>query len=327
MWKMMRNPLPGLLALGLLSAGLALADTSGVDAEGNGQPEEGPVSIAVLVNDLGNPYFQALAASARATARAELGADATVTVVSSGYGIERQRAQLLAAQAEGHRLIIISAAHPAALSPVIDELRADDIAVVAVDVAVSGAHITITTYNDQAGFMSCEHLAVELDGAGRVGILGGPPTASFLARVSGCEEALADFPDIEIVAHEDSAASYVGGIEAMTRLLARHADLDAVFSVSDLAAQGAATAARFSDRAEVRIASVDGSPEVVQALQAGDTPLLNTAAQFPRLMGSAAVERGLHFLRTGDVSEDMVLIRADIIHAGNAGRYCDWQRC
>ncbi|TGG90420.1 hypothetical protein E4656_18655 [Natronospirillum operosum] len=283
--------------------------------------------LTVIVNDLGNPYFQALSASIRATAREHLGPDASVQVMSSGYDLERQRRQIEAARGQGVDLLILTAAHPAALEADVEALRAEGTVVVAVDVATAGARLTITTHNVEAGFIACTQLAQYLNREGRIAILDGPPVSSIGERNAGCAEALQRFPRVEIVAWENSGASHLGGIEAMTRLLSREPELDGVFAINDPAALGAASALEFRGRSDIPIASVDGSPEVVMALRAGNTPLLNTAAQFPWQIGREAVLRGLALLGTVDHLEETVLIPAELIHRDNAHQFCDWRRC
>lgn len=300
-----------LLAL-LLGSGAALADVP---------------RLTVIVNDLGNPYFQALSASVRATAREQFGPDVTVRVMSSGYDLERQRKQIDATRAEGVDLLILTAAHPTALAADVEALREEGVIVVAVDVATVGARLTITTHNVEAGFIACTHLAQTLNRSGRIAILDGPPVSSIGERNAGCAEALQRFPRVEIVARENSGASHLGGIEAMTRLLSIEPDLDGVFAINDPAALGAASVLEFSGRTDIPIASVDGSPEVVLALRGGSTPLLNTAAQFPWQIGREAVIRGLALLGTEDRLEETVLIPAELIKRDNAHLFCDWRRC
>lgn len=296
-------------------------------ASDHGQADIEEVQIAVLVNDLGNPYFQALASSVRATARAELGPQARVSVKSSGYDVERQRQQIRSAQDDGVNMLILTAAHPTELESVVRELREEGVAVLAVDVATEGAQVTITTHNVEAGYFACQHMAESLNREGRVAILDGPPVSSIGERMDGCEAALRRYPRIDVVDRVNSGASDVGGVEAMTRLLTRHQDLDAVFSINDPAARGAESAARFQGRTDIRIASVDGSPALAEALREEDTLYLNTAAQFPWRIGEEAVLRGLSILRTGDTREETVLIPVELIHKDNAHLYCDWRRC
>lgn len=282
--------------------------------------------VAVVVNDLGNTYFQTLARSVRDTARELIGADAQVTVVSSGYDVNRQRQQLQQILDSDAGLVVLTAAQPDALRDSVQALRDAGRMVVAVDVAALGAHLTITTDNYAAGYQSCQHLAQALTGEGDIAILDGPPVSSIVERLSGCQDALAEYPDIRVVDHENSGASYVGGLEAMSRLLTRHPTLAGVFSINDPASLGAEAAAAYQQR-PVLIASVDGSPAVVEALARGDGLLLNTAAQFPQEIGARAVQQGLNVLADGTKDIGTILIPVELITRQNAHEYCAWARC
>lgn len=301
---------------------LALPLTAQTPADGRASPH-----LAVIVNDMGNPYFQALAASVRETARTTSGPQVPVQVMSNGYDVDRQRAQMHAAVAAGANILILTAAHPWELENDVRQLRRDGVVVVAVDVATAGAQITVTTHNVEAGFIACAHLGQYLNRDGRIAILGGPPVSSIVERLAGCEAALERTPQIEVVDRQNSGASQIGGMEAMTRVLTRNPDLDAVFSINDPAALGAQKAAQFMNRTDIRIVSVDGAPAVVDALQDEDTLLLSTAAQFPRQIGREAAVRGLEALHSSSVLEETILIPAELIHRGNAHLYCDWQHC
>lgn len=283
--------------------------------------------LAVIVNDMGNPYFEALSASVRETARTAAGPQVQVQVMSSGYDVDRQRAQIQEAVGAGANILILTAAHPTALEDDVRRLRRNGVVVIAVDVATVGAQITVMTHNVEAGFIACAHLGQYLNRDGRIAILDGPPVSSIVERLAGCAEALERTPQIEVVDRQNSGASQVGGMEAMTRLLTRNPDLDAVFSINDPAALGAQEAARFMNRTNIRIVSVDGAPAAVNALQGDDSLMLSTAAQFPRQIGREAVVRGLEALHSGSVLEETVLIPAELIHRGNAHLYCDWQHC
>lgn len=312
---------------------LVLLGLPGLQALAQDDPQAEP-SLVVLVNDLGNSYFEALAGSARDTARSLWGADTDVRLYSSGYDVARQQAQLQSVAGAGPQLVLLTAAHPTALEAQVTALRQQGTVVIAVDVATAGADLVITTDNYQAGRLSCQHLAEQLSGRGRIAILDGPPVSSIGERLEGCDEALTHYPDIAVVDRENSGASYLGGLESMTRLLTRNTDLQGVFSINDPASEGAVAAIEGQDRYLV-VASVDGSPSAVSRLQSGNSQLINTAAQFPRRIAEEAVRQGAELLRDRVLNNEAVgppegheiLIPVDLIHAGNALNYCDWQRC
>lgn len=286
-----------------------------------------PSRVTILVNDLGNDYFQVLSRSVRRTALDWFGNHVRVTVVSSGYDVERQRLQLNALLKVEPSLIVLSAADPVALSEEVQALQAMGHIVIAVDVQASGALITITTDNWDAGYRACQHLARALDAKGKVALLDGPPVSSIAERLEGCQQALYYFTNVEIVDRENSGASYVGGIEAMSRLMSRNPDLDGVFSINDPAALGASAAATLQGKTDLLIASVDGSPAFAAELRETEGPLLTSAAQFPQLMGARAIVFGLQMLRTENRTPQVHRIPVQLITRDNTDEFCEWQNC
>lgn len=286
-----------------------------------------PARLVVLVNDLGNDYFQVLSQSIRQTALLRINPEIRVTVMSSGYDIERQRGQLMRLFELEPTLIILTAADPNAFSNEIGELQSIGHIVIAVDVEAEGALITVTSDNWDAGYQSCLGLARSLRAKGRVAILEGPPVSSIAERMEGCEDALSYFPFVEIVDRENSGASFVGGIEAMSRLLSRNRELDGVFTVNDPTALGASAAALMQGKSNLVIASVDGSPAAVEAIQQSNGLLLNTAAQFPRFMGERAVVLGWQAMREGRRDRQLHRIPVQMITSDNAEMFCQWQYC
>lgn len=286
-----------------------------------------PERMAVLVNDLGNDYFQVLSQSIRQTALLRISPDIRVTVMSSGYDIERQRSQLNQWLEHEPTLIILTAADPNAFIAEISTLQRLGHIVIAVDVEAVGALITVTSDNWDAGYQSCLALARALRANGKIALLDGPPVSSIMERSDGCEDALSYFPYIEIVDRENGGASFVGGIEAMSRLLSRNRELDGVFSINDPTALGASAAAMMQGKSSLLIASIDGSPAVVEALRSGEPPLLTTAAQFPRYMGERAVVLGWQAMREHRQDQQLHRMPVQMISSDNASLFCQWQYC
>lgn len=286
-----------------------------------------PERLAVLVNDLGNDYFQVLSQSIRQTALLRISPDIRVTVMSSGYDIERQRGQLNHWLEHEPTLIILTAADPNAFTAEIDTLQRQGHVVIAVDVEAVGALITVTSDNWDAGYQSCLALARALRANGKIALLDGPPVSSIMERTEGCEDALSYFPYIDIIDRENGGASFVGGIEAMSRLLSRNRELDGVFSINDPTALGASAAAMMQGETSLLIASIDGSPAVVEALLEGHGPLLTTAAQFPRYMGERAVVLGWQAMREHRQDQQLHRMPVQMIRRDNATLFCQWQYC
>jgi len=284
-----------------------------------------PLTIGISVSDLGNPYFSRLVQGAERKAAELAGDQAKVLLVSSAYDVQRQTQQLDQFIEQGVDMILLSAAAYDAFDGVIARAQAAGIKVLAVDVRARGADATVTTDNLQAGRIACTYLARQLSGSGKVVILNGPPVSSIIERVQGCQEALAEYPDIHLLSNDrNSGGSLEGGLEAMTHLLMAHPQINGVFAINDPAALGAEMAGQLADRRDYIIVSVDGAPAAVERIQDTDALLRATATQSPARMAELAVEIGYRLLQGEQPDKTEHLLPATLITSDNVDQTKGW---
>ena len=162
-------------------------------------------SIGVTVGDLANPFFVQITKGAELEARKLAGDNVKVTLVSSGYDLGQQVAQIdnfIAAKVD---MIILNAADSKGIGPAVKRAKDAGIVVVAVDVAAEGANATITSDNTQAGEMACKYITDRLKGKGNVVIINGPPVSAVQNRVEGCQAEFARHPDIKVLSYNQNA--------------------------------------------------------------------------------------------------------------------------
>ncbi len=131
-------------------------------------------AIGVTVGDLANPFFVQITKGAELEARKLAGDNVKVTLVSSGYDLGQQVAQIdnfIAAKVD---MIILNAADSKGIGPAVKRAKEAGIVVVAVDVAAEGADATITSDNTQAGELACKYISDRLNNKGNVVIINGP---------------------------------------------------------------------------------------------------------------------------------------------------------
>ncbi|EPF20389.1 D-ribose-binding periplasmic protein precursor [Cedecea davisae] len=283
-------------------------------------------SIGVTVGDLANPFFVQITKGAELEARKLAGDNVKVTLVSSGYDLGQQVAQIdnfIAAKVD---MIILNAADSKGIGPAVKRAKEAGIVVVAVDVAADGADATITSDNTQAGQMACKYIADRLKDKGNVVIINGPPVSAVQNRVEGCETEFKKHPDIKILSSNQNAkGSREGGLEVMTSLLAANPKIDGVFAINDPTAIGADLAAKQAQRNEFFIVGVDGSPDGEEALKRGGGSLfVATPAQDPQVMAAKAVEIGYDILQGKSAPKGPVLIPVTMIDKNNIGTYKGW---
>ncbi|PVW76095.1 transcriptional regulator, partial [Klebsiella pneumoniae] len=174
-------------------------------------------AIGVTVGDLANPFFVQITKGAELEARKLAGDNVKVTLVSSGYDLGQQVAQIdnfIAAKVD---MIILNAADSKGIGPAVKRAKEAGIVVVAVDVAAEGADATITSDNTQAGELACKYISDRLNNKGNVVIINGPPVSAVQNRVEGCETEFKKHPDIKILsANQNAKGSREGGLEVMT---------------------------------------------------------------------------------------------------------------
>lgn len=281
-------------------------------------------SVGVTVGDLGNPFFVQIGRGAELAAK-EINPDAEVTVVSSGYDLNRQVGQIDDFIAAGVDMIVLNAADSRGISPAVRRAKEAGIVVVAVDVNAEGADATVTSNNVQAGEVGCEYLAERLGGEGNVVIINGPPVSAVADRVEGCQNVLAEYEGIEILSdNQNAGGSREGGLEAMTSLLTAFPDIDAVFAINDPTAIGADLAAKQAQRDEFFIVGVDGAPDAEAQLAMEDTLFVATAAQDPLVMAQRAVEVGYDIMQGNPPAEDPILIPVTLVTKDNLDEYAGW---
>lgn len=300
-----------------LVAGIALACVTGF-----AQARE-IKSVGVTVGSLGNPFFVTIAKGAEAKVK-EMYPNAKVITASADYDLNKQFTQIDNFISAGVDLILLNAADAKAIEPAVKKAQKAGIAVVAVDVAAAGADATVQTDNVQAGRIACEHIVKRLSGKGNVIIQNGPQVSAVVDRVKGCKEVFAAAPGIKVLSDDqDGKGSREGGMNVMLGHLTRFQKLDAVFTINDPQAIGTDLAARQLKRKGLVISSVDGAPDIENALKS-ETQVEASASQDPWLMAQQAVVIGNDILNSKKPANPMVLIPSTLVTRDNVGSYKGW---
>lgn len=266
----------------------------------------------------------AIAQSIEAKVKEVGGADATTLVVSGDYDLGKQSTQFDNFIQAGVDLIIVWAVDSQAIGAAIKRAEAAGIPVVAVDNTADGAQATITTDNVTAGKQACEYIAETLNGEGNMLIVNGPPVSGVIDRVAGCKEVVANYPGITILSdNQNGIGTREGGLNVTTGLLTANDDVDAIFTINDPSAIGADLAAKQLGRSGIVITTVDGSPDIEDALK-GNTMIEASSAQLPAELASAAVEAGLALLKGETLAQTDILVSPALVTRANVADYKGW---
>ncbi|WP_248750789.1 ABC transporter substrate-binding protein [Pseudomonas sp. MWU15-20650] len=280
-------------------------------------------AVGISMGSLGNPYFVTLADGATARAKA-LNPNVKVTSVSADYDLSKQFSQIDNFISSKVDLILLNAVDPSAMASAIKKARNAGIVVVAVDVDAKGVNATVQTDNVEAGKLACQFLVDKLSGKGNVIIQNGPQVTAVTDRVKGCKAALASAPDIKVLSDDqDGKGSREGGLNVMQGYLTRFPKIDGLFAINDPQAIGSDLAAKQLKRSGIIITSVDGAPDIENALKT-DTQIQASASQDPWTMAQTAVNVGNDLLNDKAPAEVITLLAPTLITRDNVGTYSGW---
>jgi ribose transport system substrate-binding protein len=177
-------------------------------------------------------------AQAAAEAWAEQGVEIELVIQSSDVDTQGQIGAVRNMINEGVNAIIINPQSPTAFDPIFAQAKEAGILVIATDAEVSSPDaIYVGIDQTEYGRKGCEWLAETLGGEGQVvtinGVAGHPANEM---RATGCNEALAAHPGIEVVNAANANWDQAQGQQTMQNLLATYPDIDGVYVQDGMAA-------------------------------------------------------------------------------------------
>lgn len=225
--------------------------------------------------------------------------DITVLVTLAGTPEERKRVSRFVTAGHVDGVLLVSS-HTG--NPLLDELLAQGVPVVTCGRPMGHErNLSYVAADDRDGARQMVRY-LRSRGYRRIGMITGPlDTSGGVDRLAGYRDVLGVVPDSLVVAGDYTQA---GGDAAMTRLLARSSDVDAVFVASDLMAAGALAALRRAGRRapeDVAVAGFDDS-----RIAAACHPPLTTIRQ-PWARISTEMARLLLRLVDGDENAAVIL--------------------
>lgn len=175
---------------------------------------------------------------------------------------------------QGIDLLMISPRDGQAMTPVIAAVHAKGIPVVLLTRRIlNDAYTTFVSADDaKIAAGAAKFLAQKLNGAGKVLVLQGVPTASTaVKRTEGFLTEIAKHPGIEVVAVKPANYLRAEAIKAVEQALEEGLEFDAIYAQSDSMAAGArlALGALGVDPASKLIVGIDYIPEAREAIRNG----------------------------------------------------------
>lgn len=261
------------LMISMLAGCTEVATTT---AEGSNDGEQ--LVVGMAFQDMNNPYFITMQ-EAFEEAVESIGAKSIVT--DARHDVGKQTNDIEDMIQQGIDILLLNPADSAGIETAVLAAKEAGVIVVAVDAQANGPIDSfVGSRNYDAGYLAGKKMAEDLGGEGKVAILDGIPVVPILERVAGFKDAVAEYPGIEIVDIQNGRQDRSVAMDVTENMLQANPDLSAIFSVNDGGALGTLAAIEASGK-DVWIYSVDGHPEVIEAILAGGV-FKATSAQFPR---------------------------------------------
>ena len=188
--------------------------------------------------------------------------------------------------------LVLAPTNAARLVNVVEQAAEAGIPVTIFDSAVQSEQFVsfVATNNYNAGIRAGKRMGEALDGKGKVAVVKMVRgSASTTQRELGFEDALKEFPDVEIVAERFCQAQWQTAIEVTQEMLSEHEDLSGIFASAEPATLGAAKGLKKRGLADaVKLVGFDFSEQLETDLKDGVIDAL--VVQDPFLIGHTAVK-------------------------------------
>ena len=289
----------------------AMADA---DMESEAMAEEGGFVVGVSNTLVGNGWREQMICAIKAEATAS-GLVDEVIVVNRNGGPTEQIADLEGLISQGVDAIILNPTDREGLNAVIEAAIAQGIVVVAVDQAVTAEGAYVAT-NDQTAYarLGAEWLFEQLDGAGRVvemrGIDGVPADTD---RHNGFTEALANYPDIGVVAQTFTGWDPSTGAQQALDLITTQ-EIDGIWTSG--IDYPVVEQFQVANMPYVPIVGADNNGFVAQLLELADDGLVGAAVTNPPAIGAVGMSIALDAL-TGGSPEHVTILTPEVFASDN----------
>jgi len=256
-----------LISIFLVSA-LILTSCSKPTEENAGKT--GGETIAVFTKNQTNPFFQTVRLGAENAAK-QMNATVVQYIPTVQDSIPEQLSEIEDVIIKRPGAVVFTPVNSKALIPGIEKLNAANIPVVNITDRVLGGQVI--------SFMGCDetnlalntgrYLLQKLNGRGNVIILEGVGGSENSAnRVIGFKKALAEFPNVKLLASQPANFQRKQALEVTENLLQSYPQIDGVLAANDSMALGAIEALDAAKR-KALVVGLNGTKEAIDAIKEG----------------------------------------------------------
>lgn len=275
--------------------------------------EGGAIKIGVSVADQSNPFYIDIVDGMESAAK---DGDELI-IVDAGFDAAKQLNDIDDMIQQGVSVMLIDPVDSNAIKSAIEACDAAGIPVIAYNSPLNfEIASTVATDNYLAGQLVGEAMGKALDGKGKVAMLTYNVAEVCLDRANGFKDAIANYPDIEIVEEQEIQPGTDTALPVAENILQSYPDLNGFFALNDPSALGCVAAVESANLLDqVKIVGVDGSDDAKAAIAEGK--MLASAAQDPVTIGSEAVATAYKVI-AGETVESDIKIPSYLVDESNA---------
>ena len=227
--------------------------------------------IPLISKGFSHQFWQAVKLGSEQAA-AEFGVDVTFEGPDNEGQVDRQIDMLAAALAKNPAAIGFAAVDSQASIPMLREIDAAGVPIIAFDSGVASdlPVTTCTTDNLASAALAADEMAKAIGGAGKVAIISHDQTSvTGIERVQGFEEQVAEkYPDIEIVSVQYGGGDHLISTEITKSMLTANPDLKGIFGANEGSAIGILNGVTESG-SEIVIVGYDSGAAQKEAVRSG----------------------------------------------------------
>lgn len=230
--------------------------------------------IVVMTRNSTNPYMVGMWAGGEQAGK-DMEIEVQTLAPATQDSIEEQvtiMESLIEQEVDG---FVIHPSDSKGIQPVVDAANAKKIPVVAIGTAPeTGAFMRTGVDYYETGYLVAKELCEAAGGKGKAIILEGPAGVQNMEeRKAGIEDAIKEYPDVEVIASQTANCKRAEGMQVMENLLQGEGtvdDLAIVASCNDEMAIGAIQALKAQNVEGVFVGGADASKDAAQAVKDGD---------------------------------------------------------
>lgn len=226
--------------------------------------------IAVFTKNLSNPFFEAVRIGA-AKAAADAKASVTQYTPTKPDNIGEQMSELENVVTDKPDAIVFIPVDLKALGPGIAKVNEAKIPIVnVVDRAATGDFVTYVGSDDVTlAYATGKALLKAIGGKGNVVIIEGTKgSETSNQRVAGFKKALAEFPEVKLLASQPGNYQRLQALQVMENLLQTYPQIDGVLAADNSMALGSLEALDGAQR-KAAVIGINATPEAIDAIKKG----------------------------------------------------------